>query len=311
MDAVSLFKPLTMFVAAVGMIAAPSASGFSDGFDSDVVLYETADMSDSNDNDWWLNSGAYFYRSGGIGMTVQGKLADDDQWRLLYATTNPVDTDDGYRPQNIFRLVTRSKFKNFTQQVYFNIERINASGSPNRNESNGVLFFHRYQNGDNLYYAGIRVDGYAVIKKKLNGKYYTLKTVGIYQGGYDRVSKPNLIPTNQWIGLRTVISDNAAGNVIIALYLNDPLLGADWTKVLEVEDTGSPVAPLLNEGYAGIRTDFMDIRFDHYEAIEKQDIADAVHRNESTTLFHAIGEAPLHPPNGIPFVVASFDQIGL
>lgn len=268
MEAGNLFGPLITLVAALVTMSAPQAAGLLRGFDDDGTIYEAARMSESNDKNWWVNSGAYFHRSGGIGMTVQGELADQDQWRLLYAESNPVDTDGGYHPQNLLRLVTRSKFKNFTQQVYFNIEQVNLSDSPNRNESNGVLFFHRYRDGNNLYYAGIRVDGHAVIKKKLNGQYSTLNSVGIYPGNYDRVFKPNLIPTRQWIGLRTVISDRSYGKVAIALYLKDDLLGPDWTKVLEVEDTGFSGAPLLKEGYAGIRTDFMDIRFKDYEAIE-------------------------------------------
>ncbi|WP_317963335.1 hypothetical protein [Methylocaldum szegediense] len=271
----NLFGPLTVLIAALVTMSAPQAAGLLKGFGGDGTVYEAARMSESNDKDWWVNSGAYFHRSGGIGMTVQGELAGQDRWRLLYATTNPVDTDGGYHPQNLLRLVTRSKFKNFTQQVYFNIERINLSDSPNRNESNGVLFFHRYRDGNNLYYAGIRVDGHAVIKKKLNGQYSTLNSVPIYHGAYDRASKPNLIPTHQWIGMRTAISDGSDGKVVIALYLKDDLLGPGWTKVLEAEDTSTAGAPLLKEGYAGIRTDFMDIRFKDYEAIENTPAGDS------------------------------------
>ena len=37
-----------------------------------------------------------------------------------------------------------------------------------------MLLFNRYQDGQTLYYGGVRVDGAAVIKKKLAGVYTTL-----------------------------------------------------------------------------------------------------------------------------------------
>jgi hypothetical protein len=180
---------------------APQVWGFTDGFDTDGEIYEAGTMAKSSDPNWWLNSGGYIYRSGGKAMSVQGELPNNDRWRLLYSVTNSEDTDNGRHPQNILRLVSRVKLKNFTQQVFFNITKANLSKSHNRNESNGVLFFHRYQNGNNLYYAGIRVDGYAVVKKKFHGQYYTLKSVGVYPGVYKHKTNPNLLPLNQWIGL--------------------------------------------------------------------------------------------------------------
>ncbi|POZ49849.1 hypothetical protein [Methylovulum psychrotolerans] len=249
---------------------AASGEVFIDDFDNVATLSETGNMSDSPDPHWWLNSGAYFYRANGIASTVTGELSGIDRFRLLYAASNPIDTDNGYRPQNIFRLVTLGKFKNFTQQVFFNIKNINLSASPNRNQSNGVLFFHRYQDGKNLYYAGIRVDGFAIVKKKSQGRYYELKSVAVYPGAYNRETLPNLLPVNRWVGLKTVIADTANGSVDISLYLNDQQLGPGWTKVLEIEDTGADIERILTPGYAGIRSDFMDVNFNHYEAAENQ-----------------------------------------
>ena len=126
------------------------------------------------------------------GAAAQGHRADDDRWRVRYAISNPVDTDDGYLPQNLFRLILRQKWKNFRQSFYFQIRNVNMTDSPNRNASNGVLMFHRYVDSDNLYYAGVRVDGATVIKKKYRGTYYTLATKPMYSGGpYDRASRPN------------------------------------------------------------------------------------------------------------------------
>ncbi len=265
-----LFKFFCLAVFLISTVPLSTAASFTDNFDENSlpIINETGKMEDSFDPHWWLNSGAYIYQTDGVAATIQGKLAETDRFRLLYAISNPVDTDNGYRPQNLIRFVTRAKFKNFTQQVFFNIEQINTSKSPNRNQSNGVLFFNRYQDGNNLYYAGIRVDGHAVIKKKLHNQYYTLKSVSVYPGHYNRDTLPNLLPIKRWIGIRTVIANNANGNVDITMYINDSQLGSGWTKVLQVEDTGSDAKCILNEGYAGIRSDFMDIRFNHYEATE-------------------------------------------
>ncbi len=232
------------------------------------IIAETGKQKDALDPAWWLSSGARVHRTGKTVTTVQGKLADTDQFRLLYAASNPIDTDNGYRPQNILRLVTRAKFKNFNQQVFFNINQINTSKSLNRNQSNGVFFFNRYQDSNNIYYVGIRVDGSAVVKKKLNGRYYLLKSVAVYPGRYNRETLPNLLPIKRRIGIKTVIVNKANNNVDIKMYLNDNQLGSGWTKVLQIEDTGADVERILKRGYAGIRSDFMDVSFDSYEAIE-------------------------------------------
>ncbi len=232
------------------------------------VISEKGRKDKNTDQHWWLNSGAYVYRTREGTTTVQGRLADNDSFRRMYAKSNPIDTDNGYRPQNILRLVTSTEFTNFTQQVFFNIKQINTSDSPNRNQSNGVLLFHRYLDGDNLYYVGIRVDGYAVIKKKLRGKYSTLQSVRVYPGQYNRDTSPNLLPINRRIGIKTVIANNTKGNVDIQMYMNDSQLGPGWTKVAQVEDDGLYASRLLSKGHAGIRSDFMDVAFDNYEAIE-------------------------------------------
>lgn len=233
-----------------------------------LIINETGKMNDSPDSNWWVNSGAQISRSGNILSTVQGRLPDTDPFRLLYASSNPVDTDNGYRPQNILRLVTRAKFRNATQQVFFNISHINASNSPNRNQSNGVLFFQRYQDGDNLYYSGIRVDGEAVLKKKFKGKYSTLKSVAVYPGSYHRDTLPNLLPMHRWIGIKTEIKDTDNYGVEISFYINDNQLGLGWTRVLHAVDSCTDAECITNAGYAGIRSDFMDISFESYQVFE-------------------------------------------
>ncbi|MDP3962991.1 MAG: hypothetical protein Q8Q39_00665 [bacterium] len=219
---------------------------------------EAGAMQESKDSDWWVNSGAYFMIDDRIGRTVQGNLPADNPWRVAYAAANPVDTDNGYHPQNIFRLVTRTAKKNVTQEGYFRInEYHDESKSPNRAEHNGLLFFSRYKNSGNLYYAGIRVDGNMVIKKKVNGTYHTLALVRVYPGTYDRALQPNLIPERTWIGLKTVVADEPGG-VRVRAYMDRDRAGT-WTLVAEAVDDGASWGPLLNAGYAGTRTDFMDV----------------------------------------------------
>ncbi len=240
------------------------------GNEKSFVIEEANPMKNSKNPDWWLNSGGKMFVEKDYFSTNLGEMDKDDKWRQLYKENNSRDSDKGYYPQNVFRLVTRSQWQNLAQQVYFNIERINLSESEYRNESNGVLLFNRYQDGDNLYYTGLRVDGHAVIKKKIDGKYYTLaeKNVLTKKGKYARVDSPNLIPENTWIGLKSELENDGDDAVNIKLYIDDGT--GEWKKVLEVtdEDEKYGAAPIFEKGYAGIRTDFMDVKFKGYHIEE-------------------------------------------
>jgi len=253
-------------------IAVIVQSPFYYTFKVDGVLDESGKMDDSSSPYFWLNSGGQFYFKDSIGKTVQGELGQFNKWRLAYASSNPIDTDNGYHPQNIFRLITRSKWQNFQQTVYTKIEKYNLSESRKRSESNGMLLFNRYVNFDNLYYAGIRVDGTAVIKKKINGNYYTLAQKSFYYADapYNRDTKPNLIPGQKWIGLRSEIRTNPDNTVDIKLFIDKDKTG-DWVLAVEAKDDGKTYggSAILSEGYAGIRTDFMDVEFDDFQIIKQ------------------------------------------
>ncbi len=247
-----------------------SSGSFIDEFTVDNRLEETGSLTESASPYWWVNSGGRLISSLGTGKTIQGDLSSTDRWYQEYARSNPVDTDGGLHPQNIFRLVQRGPWKNFNQQVYFKVNKINLSSSPNRAASNGLFLFNRYQSGDSLYYTGIRVDGGAVIKKKINGQYYTMAFKSLFAGSkYDRDTNPNLLPLDSWIGLRSEVSTNADNSVSIKLYVDINRTGT-WTLALEATDKGSTYgsAPILNAGYAGIRTDFLDGEFDSYSIKE-------------------------------------------
>ncbi len=243
--------------------AANVTSPFNYYFSSPGTLYESGSMSETSSPYFWLNSGAKLIISNGTGKTVQKELSSNDKWRLIYLSSNPIDTDNGYHPQNIFRLLTRSKWQNFEQTSYFKINKDQLSSSPNRDAYNGLLLMSRYQNGDNLFYTGIRVDGNAIIKKKVNGVYYTLASKKIYSGIYNRNTNPSLLPKNTWIGLKTQLK-NVNGQTNIKLYIDKNKTG-NWTLILEANDNGTSFGKqITNEGYAGIRTDFMDVEFDNY-----------------------------------------------
>ena len=216
-------------------------------------------MEDSASPDLWLNSGGRFLFAGGFGHPIEGDLPSDDRWRHTYGRSNPTDTDGGMRPQNIFRLITRGTFDDFHQQLTFTILAIDKSASPNRNESNGVLLLEHYLDGDNLYYAGVRVDGAAVVKRKLHGTYRTLGLVPIDPGSYNRDSNPNLIPENRRITIATETHSNADQTVDIEL-------SVDGAPVLQVHDSGVGGPAIAGPGFAGIRTDFMDVEFESYLA---------------------------------------------
>lgn len=259
------------FKQVLGAFSSSNSASFVENFDSNYTVKEVGSMSKSNNYNWWLSSGAYFYSQDGIGKTIEGPLPMLDPRRINYSISNSLDTDDGYYPQNIFRLVLRSKWKNFRQEAYFKIIKDNLSISPNRNASNGVLFFNRYQDAFNLYYTGIRVDGAAVIKKKINGIYYTLSYKSFYNSAtpYDRDTNPDLIPSQQWIGLRSEVKTNPDRTVSIKVFIDKDKTG-NWILAAEAKDDGKSYggATIANEGYAGIRTDFMDVEFDDYKIVK-------------------------------------------
>lgn len=265
-------KSYSLFPHKSASIVATISAPFNYTFNIDGVVDETDSMADSSSPYWWVNSGGQFIIQNGVGKTIQGELSAYSKWRLVYSLSNPRDTDDGYHPQNIFRLLTRSKWKNFEQQVYAKIVKINMSKSPERDTWNGILLFNRYIDGNNLYYAGIRNDGHVVIKKKIKGVYYTMaeKPFYIADALYNRDTNPNLIPGKKWIGLKTQITTNADGTVTIKLFIDKDKTNT-WTLAIQAVDNAKTYGgqAFLTEGYAGIRTDYLDAEFDDYLITEQ------------------------------------------
>lgn len=233
-------------------------------FNSPGILNETGSMRESTSPYFWLNSGGELVITGGVGETMLGNALAGDYWHDLYARDNPVDTDGGTHPQNLFRLVTKSQWSSVSEQAGFYIAKDNFSASPNRNASNGLLLMSRYaMGGQTLYYAGVRVDGTAVIKKKIKGTYYTLAQSKIFSGTYNgSQDAKNLIPEGAWISLRSDTVTNSNGSVTVTLYMELPG-ETQWKQLLVATDSGQygATAPILGPGYQGIRTDFMDVEF--------------------------------------------------
>lgn len=246
--------------------AAGVSSPFVYSFNVPGTLFEAPMMEKSTSPYWWVNSGAVLTIGNGIGETMQGDMSPLSPWHALYAKNNPTDTDLGAHPQNIFRLITRSTWQDFRQEAYFRITALNMSRSPNRNESNGLLLFERYADSANLYYAGVRVDGTAVIKKKIHGTYFTLAQKKIFPGAaYDRIVNPNLLPLGKWIGLRVETKNGNDGRVIIRLLTDIGRTGM-WSPALQAVDDGESYGgkAIVSGQFAGIRTDFMDVQFSSY-----------------------------------------------
>ena len=94
---------------------------FHDNFDRQAIIKEAHPMSESSDQNWWVGSGGYLYLNNGSASTIQGTLPQNDTFRIGYSLSKgSEDTDNGYRPQNIFRMVNRNIWAgNYTAEVYF------------------------------------------------------------------------------------------------------------------------------------------------------------------------------------------------
>jgi hypothetical protein len=263
-------------LAATALVAAPGCqpeaqspqqtkwtTQLSDSFDRSEEITETTAAENSSSSLWWLSSGGGLTIADGVAGTWSGDAAPG-YLRSRYGQRNPVDTDGGLRPQNLFRLLTRKTWSGTVrEQAYFRVRKYHLSDSPSRSGANGLLLFSRYLDQYNLYYAGVRVDGHAIVKKKSGGAYYTLSEAPVIKGAYDRTKNPTLLSENVRMGLRSITRDNPDGSVTISLYMDQTGSG-EWSLVATGIDAGVGGPPIRTAGRVGIRTDFMDVEFDDF-----------------------------------------------
>ena len=247
---------------------------FYDRFDRHGLIHAVHLMSESSDPNWWLGSGAYVYLDNGIASTIQGTLAKDDPFRLGYLESkSSADTDSGFRPQNIFRMVNRNiSSGDYTEDLYFKYLRYNnvTAAGKNLGATNGVSLMINYQDENNLYYVGLRADGFSEIKKKIGGEYSVNENpIQVYPGVYKAYD--NLIPQDRWIGLRALVEhkqDNFGKDMInIAMYIDKKGDGS-WEYVTTFLDQNR----IFKQGHTGIRTDFMDVQFKNFQVSPLNDL---------------------------------------
>lgn len=215
--------------------------------------------------EWHLVSGGQaLIQEGQIG-TIQGALSSSSKWRKAYLRKNPLDTNNGFLPQNIFLLLSREIYEHPLSQVYFNIQKTNLTESPNRSEWNGVYLVSRHKDTSNFYLAGLRVDGQASIRKKVAGVYTTLAVEPVFTSSvYDKDLEPNLIPQDKWTGLRSTLTTDVDGRVRIVL--EGDLAGTgEWQVLAEAVDSGVLVE---DSAPTGLKSDFMDVIYTGYSVEE-------------------------------------------
>jgi hypothetical protein len=263
--------PSESLTAAVSNAFEPAAgSQLIYSFNAPGVVHEAASMKESWSPYWWLAAGGRMEIADHVGRTVYGALPSSDTWNQQYARWNPLDTSNGLYPQNIFRLVSKSYWKDVDQSVLFQMNGVNMTDTPNRDGYSGVLLMSRYVDQYSLYYAGVRMDGDVVIKKKYKGTYHTLAQKSHFSSSqeYNKYTNPSIIPMNRWIGMRSVTKTNSNGTVSIDLYLDETGTGNSWKKVLSVVDQNTGSAVIDNVGHVGIRTDYANVQFDNYRIKE-------------------------------------------
>lgn len=231
-------------------------------FNATGTLYEAASPEESSSQSWWLDSGGKLEIGHDIGQTIEGALPAEDDWYKLYAQDNALDTDGGRFPQNLFRLISRFPIGDADVSVKFRIDAVHMTVTPNRGEWSGVFIMNRYIDSDNLYYAGIRQDGHAVIKKKRHGVYYTLAETPLWTDGeaYDSDTNPNLIPGKKWMRMM-FRTEETRGGVALSFYIDEDGTG-EWKKILTAQDNGAGDTPITGPGHIGLRADYMDVSFD-------------------------------------------------
>ncbi len=276
-------------------VAAVSAQSIKLPFQYDFRVSGTLDESPSGDISWspywWVNSGARFILSNGTGKTLSGNLAASDQWRVKYAASDPISSDNGYHPQNVFQMFFRTSELNSSASIYAKKNANNLSNISNRHAWNGISLLARRTDVNNYYYGGIRADGGVVLKKKSGGQYKTLAYAKLFGGIYDVNTNPDLIPLNQWIGVKLDVINDPSGKPKLALYTDVGQTGKWKLAISAIDDPAEFGPPLANPGLIGIQSDYADVEYDNFalSSSGSQTVTDADGTTGGTTDSGTIG----------------------
>jgi hypothetical protein len=85
----------------------------------------------------------------------------------------------------------------------------------------------------------------------------------IFSGTYDHDKHPNLLPHNTWIRLRSDTVTSPDGSVTVKLSMLDKKTNT-FKLLLSAIDSGQydKTSPVTGTHPIGLRTDFMDVKFD-------------------------------------------------
>ena len=147
--------------------------------------------------------------------------------------------------------------------MWFKIIKENFDSNSAKKPSNGLFLISRRTDNDNSYFAGVRFDGQAVIKKKINSNFFTLASSKVFPGTYDKTKNPSFLPQNTWIALK-IETQNVQGGVSLKLFMYN-FSSKVWEKISEALDSGTGGAAFTNSGFSGVKTDFMDVQFKNYQ----------------------------------------------
>ncbi len=218
-------------------VTAQTTLPFTYLFSTAGTLIEAPTAAQSSSPYFWLQSGGSMTIASGVGSTVAGS-------------------------EKTFQLFSRTAVQNVSAQLYVERMKDNLSNAANMHPYNGESVIARYVDDNNYYFAGIRADGYAIIKKKTNGLYQTLATKKLFAGTYSTAT-PDLIPLGKWIGLKLVVADTASGPQL-NFYTDQTYSGA-WQLALSITDDSSKFgAAIKSAGLAGIQSDFADVKIDNF-----------------------------------------------
>ncbi len=236
----------------------PITSTFLYTFNADGRLPEAGSAGASWSPYLWLQSGGYLDIANGVGSTITGALPVSDPMHATYANAYAVSSDGGAHPQNLFRLFTKASMGDGSASIYVDRTADNLANTANRRPYTGESVIVRYQDAGHYYYAGIRDDGYAVIKKDVGGTYETLAAAKVFPGTYNSASNPSLIPLGQWIGMKLDAVNTSSG--VALTFSTDVGKTGTWKPVLSATDTSNPITAA---GTVGIESDYSDASFDN------------------------------------------------